>query len=314
MMGSLFRNTAINPINDIDILVCFKWITNFTLKEATDLVKSTNLSQTWTQQGHSIRGNLDGINFDIVPAFDDGKLYKYVNDQAGNFVETNPEKGAQIIAEKDKAFGGHLVPCIRMLKCWNTKNSVAEIKPLKSYHLEVLCANIEPPENCAHISTVFGYILSKLGISPPEFPPENERNIANYLDEDKNIPFTREKLVLHFDNLAKENKLDPLLSENWYSVTSRQVRDRKGGSSVLEYYNGSFTKALEQIYPNIGLDRNKFSVLPSGYWKEEANRKVAETTQYQQMRRMMQSQAQTIKDLRRRLQKYGPDACKEEDA
>lgn len=46
---------------------------------------------------------------------------------------------------------------------------------------------------------------------------------------------------------------------------------------------------------------------------EENTKRVADTTQFQQMRKMMQSQAAKIRDLRRRLEKYEPDAVKEDD-
>lgn len=47
--------------------------------------------------------------------------------------------------------------------------------------------------------------------------------------------------------------------------------------------------------------------------KEESNRKLSESTQFQQMRKMMQSQASKIRDLKRRLERYEPDAAMEED-
>ena len=47
--------------------------------------------------------------------------------------------------------------------------------------------------------------------------------------------------------------------------------------------------------------------------KEENQKRVAETSQFQTMRKMMQSQAAKIRDLRQRLNKYEPDACKEDD-
>ncbi len=47
--------------------------------------------------------------------------------------------------------------------------------------------------------------------------------------------------------------------------------------------------------------------------KEENTKRVSETTQFQQMRKMMQSQAAKIRDLRRRLEKYEPDAVKEDE-
>lgn len=47
--------------------------------------------------------------------------------------------------------------------------------------------------------------------------------------------------------------------------------------------------------------------------KEEGAKRVSETTQFQQMRKLMQSQSAKIRDLRRRLERYEPDAVKEDD-
>lgn len=47
--------------------------------------------------------------------------------------------------------------------------------------------------------------------------------------------------------------------------------------------------------------------------KEQNAKRVADTTQFQQMRRMMQTQSAKIRDLRKRLQQYEPEAVKEDD-
>eukprot|EP01034_Spumella_vulgaris_P021674 gene21674-27715_t len=46
--------------------------------------------------------------------------------------------------------------------------------------------------------------------------------------------------------------------------------------------------------------------------KEENSKRVAETSQFQQMRKLMQSQNTKIRDLRQRLDKYEPDAKDDE--
>lgn len=46
---------------------------------------------------------------------------------------------------------------------------------------------------------------------------------------------------------------------------------------------------------------------------EEGSKRVSETAQFQQMRKLMQSQSGKIRTLRQRLERYEPDACKEED-
>lgn len=50
-----------------------------------------------------------------------------------------------------------------------------------------------------------------------------------------------------------------------------------------------------------------------GEAKEQNSKRVAETAQFQQMRKIMQQQSAKIRDLRKRLQKYEPEAVKEDD-
>ena len=47
--------------------------------------------------------------------------------------------------------------------------------------------------------------------------------------------------------------------------------------------------------------------------KEENNKRINETSQFQQMRKLMQSQSAKIRDLRKRLERYEPDSVKEDD-
>ena len=47
--------------------------------------------------------------------------------------------------------------------------------------------------------------------------------------------------------------------------------------------------------------------------REEGNKRVSETKQFQEMRKLMQSQSKKMTDLRRRLERYEPEACKEDD-
>jgi hypothetical protein len=75
--------------------------------------------------------------------------------------------------------------------------------------------------------------------------------------------------------LAKDKGFDPLVSHNWYNLapesiasatvclenskTFLSVTHLQGASSVLAYYNNNYAQALVQLFPEIGLDENKFS-------------------------------------------------------
>ena len=101
-------------------------------------------------------------------------------------------------------------------------------------------------------------------------------SLGNYWSEESN----RKNLFLAF---AREQKFDPLIAQNWYSA-SRQaftrfkvsassppsalavhLLDLKGSCTVLLYYKGSFGKALLQLFPNIGLDKDTFQPATSMY-------------------------------------------------
>ena len=79
-----------------------------------------------------------------------------------------------------------------------------------------------------------------------------------------------------FTTYAKLNSFDPLVPENWYlqpkdkilSDKVIKIRNKKqiqkklticqGARRVLFYHDGSFAKALVDLFPHIGLDISKF--------------------------------------------------------
>lgn len=92
---------------------------------------------------------------------------------------------------------------------------------------------------------------------------------------------------MFFDEFAKTRHFDPLLPENWYNVNRRDIISEvlqryvimlyncsnndallQGGKGLLVYYDDSLVKALQQVYPAIGLDPQKFKVVPS-MWKHD---------------------------------------------
>eukprot|EP00026_Physarum_polycephalum_P002673 Phypoly_transcript_02681.p1 GENE.Phypoly_transcript_02681~~Phypoly_transcript_02681.p1 ORF type:complete len:850 (+),score=89.37 Phypoly_transcript_02681:125-2674(+) len=73
-----------------------------------------------------------------------------------------------------------------------------------------------------------------------------------------------------FDTLAKKMKFDPLIQKNWYWVTRRHIYAEKGGSSMLDYYDGSIGDALKDIYPSVPWYEPNFY---RKYWHEPLNRR-----------------------------------------
>eukprot|EP00026_Physarum_polycephalum_P001929 Phypoly_transcript_01932.p1 GENE.Phypoly_transcript_01932~~Phypoly_transcript_01932.p1 ORF type:complete len:927 (+),score=132.48 Phypoly_transcript_01932:220-3000(+) len=76
-----------------------------------------------------------------------------------------------------------------------------------------------------------------------------------------------------FDDLAASKGHDPLNAEQWYSISRTTVLNTKGGSTILSYYHGSLVRALQDQYPNIGLEAHRFSKCPQSYWDQLSNRR-----------------------------------------
>lgn len=112
-----------------------------------------------------------------------------------------------------------------------------------------------------------------------------------------------------------------------------EAKAMREATARLEETNASLTAEVQTLRQRLSqLERNSYSLAESKESealrarmqvketeraleeaKEEANKRVSETAQFQQMKKLMQSQSAKIRDLRKRLQKYEPDAVKEED-
>eukprot|EP00026_Physarum_polycephalum_P002957 Phypoly_transcript_02966.p1 GENE.Phypoly_transcript_02966~~Phypoly_transcript_02966.p1 ORF type:complete len:695 (+),score=87.59 Phypoly_transcript_02966:171-2087(+) len=74
-----------------------------------------------------------------------------------------------------------------------------------------------------------------------------------------------------FDSYARENNFDPLIPSNWYKLPSLNVFKARKGARFLQVYGGNIRKALEHVYPNIGLESSNYTVMPDGYWDHKTN-------------------------------------------
>ncbi len=64
-----------------------------------------------------------------------------------------------------------------------------------------------------------------------------------WLDKNNQLDF--------FNRFAQQNGFDPLVMENWNKVTVQQVKNVKGGASLLKYYNGSVQQAIKSLYSDV---------------------------------------------------------------
>lgn len=65
-----------------------------------------------------------------------------------------------------------------------------------------------------------------------------------------------------FERFAKRHGFDPLVPENWYKISRKEVAEGRG-RTVLSYYSGNIVKALLDLFPNLDWDDTAFQSLPS---------------------------------------------------
>ena len=144
LSGSYARHTAINDINDVDVICII----------AVDrLITAPDVVLAWTQsilakyyketkrQGRSVGVQAaKGVWLDIVPATpmaeDDGPLW-IPDREAKVWVATHPRGQIKAATDKNKATGGYYVQVVKLMKYWRDQLSTEACKP-KSYILESL--------------------------------------------------------------------------------------------------------------------------------------------------------------------------------
>jgi len=70
----------------------------------------------------------------------------------------------------------------------------------------------------------------------------------------RNKAETRRKF---FEEFAKDNGFDPLNPQHWYSVRKKNIMAINGISTILSYHNNSISMALLELFPEVGLNKNK---------------------------------------------------------
>eukprot|EP00026_Physarum_polycephalum_P003033 Phypoly_transcript_03042.p1 GENE.Phypoly_transcript_03042~~Phypoly_transcript_03042.p1 ORF type:complete len:819 (-),score=106.58 Phypoly_transcript_03042:30-2486(-) len=75
-----------------------------------------------------------------------------------------------------------------------------------------------------------------------------------------------------FDKYAKDHNFNPLIPENWYSITEVIFEQQKDGKSILNmFYKGSFKQAVKDIYPDVSFNFGLFARVSANFWKNKAN-------------------------------------------
>lgn len=144
LSGSYARNTAINDINDVDVICVVDINHSITEPEVvlawTQAILGKYYKET-KRQGRSVGAQAaKGVWLDIVPATpmaaDDGPLW-IPDREARQWVQTHPKGQICTATDKNKATNGYYVQVVKLMKFWRDRLPTESCR-LKSYILESL--------------------------------------------------------------------------------------------------------------------------------------------------------------------------------
>ena len=144
LSGSYARRTAINDINDVDVICILDLDQSITEPEVVLAWIESILGRYYKEtkrQGRSVGAQAaKGVWIDIVPATlistDDGPIW-IPDRKAKEWVQTHPKGQISSTNDKNKATNGYYVQIVKLLKFWRDKLPTESCR-LKSYILESL--------------------------------------------------------------------------------------------------------------------------------------------------------------------------------
>lgn len=144
LSGSYARHTAINDINDVDVICLVDIDKSMTEPELVLAWTQSILDKYYTKtkrQGRSIGAQAaKGVWLDIVPGTpinsDDGPMW-IPDRNADEWVATHPKGQIQSSKDKNKSTDGYYVQVVKLMKFWRDRLPTESCR-LKSYILESL--------------------------------------------------------------------------------------------------------------------------------------------------------------------------------
>jgi hypothetical protein len=167
LSGSYVRETAINDIKDVDIILIIDLDRNITEPEVTLAWVQASLQKNYSEvkrQGRSVNViNDKGFSLDIVPATPvsnrSGPLW-IPDREAKAWVSTHPKAQIEFSSERNKDTDGYYVHLIKIIKYWRDRLADENAKP-NSYIIESLiakCLISKPSSYGDAVKNIFSYI------------------------------------------------------------------------------------------------------------------------------------------------------------
>ncbi|QKZ22871.1 SMODS domain-containing nucleotidyltransferase [Streptomyces chartreusis] len=149
LIGSTGRNTAIRPLNDIDLMVRFSaengaWNkyrqdSQAFLYRVREALNSASTVGKIGARGQAVRlFYTDGIHVDVAPVFKYSDGGYGIPNGSGGWMTTDPDVHAAYMTRRNSELGSNLKRLQRGMKAWNRTHS----QHFGSFHLDVMVAEV----------------------------------------------------------------------------------------------------------------------------------------------------------------------------
>jgi len=176
--------------------------------------KKTKLRRQARSIGVSLP-TIDTLTFDVVPAYATQPLaalsqydggFKIPDNSANRWTTTFPHKAKKAIRAA-QSHNHRLIPLIRLLKQWNYGRARNTTKPLKSFHLEVMCYDVDLKackNDRQNLRALIQHVADKLRNDKqcPVPAPGGQDPLSSYFDE-PNRQWTRVQVQQWLDQMAE---------------------------------------------------------------------------------------------------------------
>lgn len=157
LSGSYARDTAIRPLDDVDIIFEIDpapWAGGFAFFDsmpqpervlesfATAIRRRYPVSSVYGQR-RSVRLELNHLDIDVVPAIPEQNnpaLIRVPDRDSGEWIKSSPQRHSQNATRVNKRHGGKFKPLVKLLKFWNS--NLPDTVRCKSFLIETIAVRL----------------------------------------------------------------------------------------------------------------------------------------------------------------------------
>ena len=159
LSGSYSRDTAIRPLDDVDIIFVIDpdtWPKNgfgflfsenpdpeAVLKTFMNAIRYRYEDSSLRMQNRSVRLKLNHLNIDVVPAIDQGKNNGHIlipDREEEDWIVTAPKRHSEIASAINQQQQGRFKPLVKLLKFWNV--NLPSTAHIKSFAIETIACRV----------------------------------------------------------------------------------------------------------------------------------------------------------------------------